>query len=386
MIEKVANNKSNQEELNLNPSDEIKEKLSYYRSLFGKIHDFNDEEFESLKKDISKFFNLKPVRLAKEAPERLVRISNNNRILNAQGKKLSYLTDISHLLAPPLEFCKFGRCNLPNQQVLYCAIDETSAYWETKPQKGDIITISHFKLKKGAQINCSVISTEKIENPNISHQLEEVYYLLEDFFVDAFSFEVDRNRTKDYIFSALLSSEQLFYPISSKDNIEAIIYPSVQRKKFGHNLAIRNDLIFEKYELIGVETRFILEEYENLDPSSSELTSDNLIGSFGTEVFDFHKGKILYNEKAPEIFKLFRNLQTNGGKQVRYDNTDNIKTLAFNLSPKIQKVEKQKLIQKVKISRNERINVIYKNGMKKEGVKYKFVKEDLDNGDCQIVN
>jgi hypothetical protein len=271
MIEKIANNKYNTEKLNLNSTKDIKEKLDYYKSLFGKIHDLSPEENENLKNDIATFFNLKPAGYTEEPPKRLVRISNNNRILAAQGKTLSYLTDISELLAPPIQYCGFGRCNIPNQQVLYCAVNEAGAYWETKPQNGDVITLTHFELKPEARVNCNIIKKEKTQNPTIAHELQEVYYLLEDFFVDAYSLEVARDRPRDYLFSALLSSEMLFYPVVADNNIEAIIYPSVQKKKYGENLAIRNDIIFDRYNLIGVETRFILNEYENLDPTSDDL-------------------------------------------------------------------------------------------------------------------
>lgn len=211
--------------------------------------------------------------------------------------------------------------------------------------------------------------------------------MLNHFFIDAFSLEVERKRPRDYIFSALLSSEQLFHPIPSDINIEAVLYPSVQRRKFGDNFAIKNDLVLEKYDLIGVETRFILDEYENNDPSSSELTTDNLIGSFGTDAFDFHKGKILYNGKVDEIFKLFRELQTGKGKQVRYDNPENIKTLTFNLSPKNQEktAEQEPSFTRRKIGRNERVNVRYTDGTIKENMKYKHVKTDIENGKCNLI-
>ena len=72
MIDKIANNETNQEELNLHPIKDIIEKLNYYRSLFGKIQDLIDDEFESLKKDIAKFFNLKVGGNTEEPPKRLV--------------------------------------------------------------------------------------------------------------------------------------------------------------------------------------------------------------------------------------------------------------------------------------------------------------------------
>jgi len=384
MIEKVANNKSVKEALNLNSPRAVLQKLDYYRSLFGRTHDMSDKEFDALTKNITTFFNLKPFAPAKEPPAHLVRISNNNRIL--QGQELSYLTDISQLLAPPAHLCNFGRCNVPGKRVLYCATTPALAYWETKPRNGDVITLSYFERKPSAHINCAVISAEKTANPSINHALQEVYYLLEEFFVDAFSLEVDRTRPRDYVFSALLSSEFLFYPVPSDKNIEAIIYPSVQKKKFGDNFAIRADLILKHYNLIGVETRFILDEYENIDPSTEELTTDSLIGSFGTRAFDFDSGKILYDEKATEIFELFRRLQIGSGKQVRYSKTlpDGGTNMAFDLSPKLPPRPVSAPIEQQKFGRNDRVTVVYKDGTRKERIKHKYVARDIEKGLCKI--
>lgn len=365
MIEKIANNELNTERLNLNPTNKIKEKIDYYRTLLGKTHDLSNDDFEILKNDIATFFNLKPGIPTNDAPKRIVRISNNNKILQAQGKELSYLTEISQLLAPPIEYCGFGRCNIPKQQVLYCAMNEAGAYWETKPKRGDVITISHFELKQGETVNCDVIIKDKTKDPKISHQLQEVYYLLEDFFVDVFSLEVKRDRPRDYLFSGILSSEILFYPVVADNNIEAIIYPSVQKKKFGANFAIRNDLIFEKYNLIGVETRFILDEYENLDPTSEDVTTDQVMSSFGSNSFDFEKGKILYNkESADKLFSIGRMIQNSTNKQVRFDNPGVPKNITFNLAPKDnnQKIEP---ISKTKIGRNDKIKCCLSKRIKK---------------------
>ncbi|SDH29551.1 RES domain-containing protein [Mucilaginibacter gossypii] len=392
LIEKIANNKTNREFMNLNSIESIIQKLDFYRGYFGKIHDLPLDEFEKLKQNISTFFNLKPMASAAELPGFLVRISNNNRILAGKGKELNYLTDIDELLAPPVKYCTFGRCNIPEQQVAYCALDEASAYWETKPQNGDVITISRFQLKPGAKAVCTVIRTEKTENPEISHDLQKVFYLLEEFFIEIFSLPVDRLRPRDYLFSALISSDQLYYPVPSDGNIEAIIFPSVQRKKMGDNIAIKNDLLLKKYDLYSVETKFILDEYEDLDPSIAEPTTDSIIGSFGTTAFDSKTGKILYNkEKADELFNLFRMMQTSPNKQVRIDNGPDIpKSLSFNLAPIGWKPEPKPafkaVIKSSKLSRNDKVNVEYANGVKFLGLKFKKVEQDLNRGLCKIVD
>jgi hypothetical protein len=307
MIEKVANNKYNTEKLNLNSPDEIRKKLDYFQTFFGKIEDLPDEDFKALQNEIHTFFNIKPGSYRDNPPEQLVRISLNNSIL--KGKPLSYLTDISQILAPPKHLCNYNRCSLPEQQILYCGINEAECYWEMKPKKGDVITLSYFKLKEGAKVNCNLIQKDKTVNPIFTHKLQEVFHILEDFFVDVFSLEVSRDRPKDYLFSAELSSQFLFYPVPSPKNIEAILYPSVQKKKFGHNVAILNDIILDRYDLLFVETRFIVEEYIDTNPESYDLPSDHLIASFVTESFDFKNGTILYNPLVDEIFAFFRKLQ-----------------------------------------------------------------------------
>ncbi|WP_431200444.1 hypothetical protein ACQ86K_12160 [Mucilaginibacter sp. P19] len=49
-IAKVANNKFNTERLNVQPIHKIIDKLNWYRSLFGKVHDLPEEQYELLKK------------------------------------------------------------------------------------------------------------------------------------------------------------------------------------------------------------------------------------------------------------------------------------------------------------------------------------------------
>ncbi|MGL3000067.1 RES domain-containing protein [Flavobacterium sp. RSSB_23] len=384
MIERITKNKDNLGEPDLEPIEKIVEKLNYYRSLFGKIQDLTDEEFENLKNDISKFFTLKVGSNTDKPPKRLVRISNNNRILEAQGKELSYLTHISQLLAPPIDYCNFGRCNIPKQQVLYCATSEAGAYWEIKPQNGDVITISHFELKPNTKVNSFIVKKELTKKPEIKSKLHEVYYLLEEFFEEIYSLRISRDRPRDYLFTGQISSDQLFYPVVSELNFDAILYPSVQRKKHGWNVAIRNELILERYNLIGVETRFILDEYDNLDHTSEEVTTDQVIGSFGTEAFDFENGKILYDEeKANKAFEIFRTLQVGGGKQVRNEEEGLPKNLLFNCTPQNHKKETE-VSPSRKLGRNDRINVVYQNGKRMDNIKYKKVQSDVEQGKCRI--
>lgn len=387
MIPKIANNKTNQEELNLEPTEKIVEKLNYYRTLFDKLHELSEAEISELTDNISIFFNLKTVGFSDKPPEDLFRISNNNKILSSLGKELNFLTDISHILAPPIENCWYNRCNIPKQQILYCATDEATAYWETKPQKGDVITISHFKLKENAVINCNVIRKEKISNPKILNQLQEVAFYIDDFFTEIFSREIPRDKPLQYLFSAVISSQHLFYPIPSDKNIEAIIYPSVQRKKHGYNLALQNDLILKKYDLVSVTTRFIVEEYKDIEPTHQGPTVESLISAITINQFNFENSEIIYPKEIIEKFSFFRNLQTSiisgEAKQVRYDAPKQLSEII----KEHQVYQKQRQSEKTKkLQRNDRINVKYKDGTTKMNTKYKDVKNDLELGKCFLLN
>ena len=76
-------------------------------------------------------------------------------------------------------------------------------------------------------------------------------------------------------------------------------------------------------------------------------------------------------------------MQTGPNEQVRYEHEGIPKNIAYNLSPK--KEDKPKLnITRSKIGRNERINVVYQNGTRKDNVKYKTVQDDLSSGKCKI--
>ena len=140
----------------------------------------------------------------------------------------------------------------------------------------------------------------------------------------------------------------------------------------------------ERYNLIGVETRFILDEYADLDHTSEEVTTDQIIGSFGTEAFDFDNGKILYDEeKANKVFQLFREMQTGEGKQVRCEHEGLPKNIMFNCTPQNYKKD-TKVVSTVKLGRNERINVVYQDGKRVDNIKYKKVQLDIQSGICKI--
>jgi hypothetical protein len=79
-------------------------------------------------------------------------------------------------------------------------------------------------------------------------------------------------------------------------------------------------------------------------------------------------------------------MQTGPNKQVRFEHEGVPKNITFNLSPKKDDKAQTKNVTRSKNGRNERINVVYQNGTRKDNVKYKTVQDDIASGKCKITN
>ncbi len=367
---------------------EIKRKLDFYRTFFNKIHDLSESDYEVLKINFETFFNTIPFYQSDyKIPQYLYRISNNNAICGALKKPLSYFTDLNDLLAPPLEKTIFGRCNLKGQQVLYCSEDLVTAYWETKPQKGDIITISRYELKEGAEFDFLLFLPYKESDPLGGHSLREIYTLLNDFIVDIYTLEIQSGRPRDYLFSALISSTFLFPIKSDLQHKQAIIYGSVQRSHNGANFAIKNDAIFKYYNLMSTETKFVTNGFNPNNPSSTLPPIDFLFASLATLGINLTNKKIQYEKNADELFRLFRNIQMDLDNFKMSDNFIN-KLSTLNVTPKKFAVKKAvyEKNNKSKFGRNDRVNVVYPNGVSRLLIKFKFVEKDLNDSLCKLID
>jgi hypothetical protein len=340
----------------------------------------DETQISELQSDIRTFFNLIPVHSIKTPPEYLFRISSNDSIL---GREVNFLTKVSQLLAPPIELCNYNRCNIPGERVLYTATDELTAYWETKPKKGDTITISIYKAKEKQTLNIGRIGIAK-SNIDISHtSMQNLFSLLDDFFIEVFTLPVERRNPIEYLFSSIIASELLFVERAGKPILDAIEYPSVQREMHGYNFAIKNDLIFEKYNLIEANTRWILEEIENVDPKSNARIIDDLISSVSIKEFNFEEDKILYGENIASKFLFFKYLQNLPGKQARFKNQDEAN---IHFRETIEKMKNKPPVKKDKYSRNQKVTVLYyNNGPLLKDVKYKKIEADLLANKCFII-
>jgi hypothetical protein len=268
-----------------NSIESVKEKLDYYRNLSKKgLTNLTDEEFGILHKDIKAFFNVDFTAQAPAYPNLLIRITFNKPITN-QGRG-GQLKKISNLLGPPPILSTFNRCNLPGESIFYCALDLNTATWETKPKPNDVITVSEWKIKNGQQLMINTVFNHPSIN-DINKESKDAYegYLKEKdklhpnqyeifdtiikFVTEEFIKPVPKDKPKEYLFSAQFASN-LFIPSKNGLSIEAIWYPSIQRRYGVTNVAILNQIVLQKLDLLSITTYDVVATKYDQDPISNE--------------------------------------------------------------------------------------------------------------------
>lgn len=173
--------------------------------------------------------------------------------------KLSYRTDLDDIK-------DFGRANLKNQGIFYCADKVATAIGETNSVlRGDghkdvdtfLVTVSvwrsikplEFTLiinNKNAQEKNAVIKKYKTDIDKLTMELfngeaDKVHEIL-NFISNEFALNTNGNSNLYKISSAF---SQLAFESS-----DGIIYPSVQRKLEGNNFAIKPSSVDEKLEFV----------------------------------------------------------------------------------------------------------------------------------------
>ena len=182
-------------------------------------------------------------------------LSNNNN---------ETITDLKLLKNPPLDVLeklnKYGRANLKDQSVLYATFLLPTLIKETRPEVGDLVTISKWKLKNEHTplIVSPIIDYPKCKDYQLRNEFEKAllqqpkewqkirfrHYCL---IAKHFGKYIEKGKDINYIFSAHFA-DKIFHEIYD-GRIEAIIYPSVQDSGTTSNIAIKPDVFNDKYEI-----------------------------------------------------------------------------------------------------------------------------------------
>ena len=158
-----------------------------------------------------------------EMNQEVYRMTINKEIFGINKR----IHDIKFLKAPPIDKVKkFGRCNLPGQSVFYGTYDHLTLYNEKRPKTGDLVTISVWKPKSGAQlVFCPIFKNQPLSgytNPrtkaiaaDYNNNLDKfppgprkLHDEIFQFFTNEFSKRVTTHDS-EYLFTAIYSDKVL---------------------------------------------------------------------------------------------------------------------------------------------------------------------------------
>src|SRR5690348_3199437 len=145
-----------------------------------------------------------------------------NRTVN-ENRKNERLSDYSQIKYPPLEIEKkldYNRASLKGQSVFYGGAGSLPAILETRPELGDLYTVSKWRQKKGTSIyhlpifyNNAIYERPEFEKDWQEHNqlistldpnVQEVVSEFLSFMTEVFIKKVDKDNKVGYIFSSYL--------------------------------------------------------------------------------------------------------------------------------------------------------------------------------------
>ncbi|MFD0975373.1 hypothetical protein [Salinimicrobium gaetbulicola] len=240
--------------------------------------------------------------------DKIERITINRRI-HGSNKRIK---EIKFLKYPPADkVANYGRCNLPKQSILYASPLYMTAISEMQPRVGDLITKSIWTKKNSKELKlCPIFHIQptdgsinphswrlekefnKLVKQNHPKEQQEIVISLSKFIAYHFSKYVDRQKPKNYLFSAFFSNKIL--NDFEGGTIDGIIYPSVRSKLSFENVALKPDVFDLNYQLSEVHESIITK-----DPSDGDkgYLMDGL--NFSKE-FDYETGEIMWDDSIKQ--------------------------------------------------------------------------------------
>lgn len=271
------------------PEENIENYLSSLKELYKRINSTNSEFPVYLENKIQKYFE--PIKILCVTGSGIFpvieRISVNKRVL--KGKMNTRIFEVEKLKYPP-EKCvvKYGRANLKGQSVFYGTFNFITAVKEMQPEKGDLITISKWKLKSENDIliTCPMFMKQPLDNSvNIKllsmfknfildlrrfpPQVSKLIYEIHEFYANCFARKIESNNNQGYIYTAILADKILNY--YQNGIVDAIIYPSTQEDFKTENIVIKKESFEDKYMLLETTEKRLLDFSENGDKYIFEL-------------------------------------------------------------------------------------------------------------------
>jgi len=215
-------------------------------------------------------FTILPVIDLKDSFKTVYRVSMNKYV--REDKKNERLDSINDLKYPPIDKAKnlgYNRCSFKGQSMFYGGFGNLFSIVESKPEKGDLITISKWDMKPNFDLHYVPIFQDNSLNrysdvfsdeweqyqeklstlTEVQRQaIENIYSLITFFFTRPVYNKIE------YLFSSYFSN-RIF---DMNKEIEAILYPSVPNQYMAFNLAIKPKVFDDKFDFLEAEEHLIL--------------------------------------------------------------------------------------------------------------------------------
>lgn len=272
----------------INTPNAVKNRLLFQLKILSDYCDraeqLSEQDVKLFKKALPDIIGILPIEFKKWknppinlTTERLV----INTDIHGANKRLKSLENLRY---PPRKIAHtltYNRASLKGQSMFYASSGGgLRVSIETQPVKGQLVTMSHWQLKKDQTLNLFIVCQDKeiaLKNPDelcdFYNQYLEMLGQLQDntrevvkafyrFVVKAFTREVNPNNKQGYLFSALLT-DLIF---KHEPQIDAIYYPSIPNNGSAMNIAVKPNVLDKKFEMVEA-SEFVMMQSPNPDSS-----------------------------------------------------------------------------------------------------------------------
>ena len=283
-----------------------------------------DSSVEELERNVAKILNM-PGNYESSFWTNLIipgfyRSRKHNHVKGIQkGNKINQFICECEFWNPPIECAKIGRCNYEGESLLYCSNSWETAILESKPEIGDYISVSNFRLKNDKSLGLRI-------NPIGVQYLSKIDSLVESKIFENYDF-----KKNDEFLEIDNFLDDLFHLNITKDNAYLYKLSVAVTKCMMKNIIIGETIIF----MHGILYSSIVKDFDNYNLLLRPNTARNLYYIFESQTFE-----VIRKTDFEITIKLKRSGLTYGEKKHYLDNFDILWT---DLSVKNQSEETIKL-------------------------------------------